>query len=111
MSIRLTTTVALAAGLMCTQIGTASAWDLAPWGGGAWDQPLGLSAQQRAMIARSEASAAAQPAQQRQRYGNVVSAGRTCNVAIGNVAAPARGNGNAAFSNVQINGDVINICR
>lgn len=96
------------------------AWDNAPWDALPFDQPNQLNAGARAKIARVEAEAMARTGAARGGKTNsrssasalVTDGQRGCAVSLGTVALPQGvPGGTDVFTNVQIRGDVITVCR
>lgn len=116
-------TLFAAAGAACIALGAppgARAWDTTPWDPLPFDQPTQLTANARAKIARVEAEglarAGATPEGKAAADLSASSLATTgqhgCTVNLGNVVLPQGVQGSSdAFTNVQIKGDVITVCR
>lgn len=111
------------AGATCLASGPttpASAWDTAPWNPLPFDQPSQLGAGPRAKIAKVEAEAMARAraaggggADAGSRNSGLVTDGpRGCDVSLGGVVLPQGARGSTDIvTNVQVEGDVITVCR
>lgn len=94
----------------------AMAWDTSPWSTAPFDQPTGITASQAAKVGAATAHGLAMSKNtggQKATTSPVTSftSAASCQLNVGTATVASNGSTPSVFTNVNVKGDIINICR